>query len=175
VAILINMKRLLTSCFGLGFLPVCPGTWGSLPPAVIFALMGWFGAPPGLTAFVMVVFALAGSVVCVAFSPSIIAATGQIDPSEVVADEFAGQAISYLAVLLFAVGAFSSRQIWVFTALGFVLFRLFDIIKPWPINDLQKLPAGWGILADDLLAGVYAAVALFIFQRLWALYYITLD
>jgi phosphatidylglycerophosphatase A len=54
----------------------------------------------------------------------------------------------------------SVRQIWLTTILGFLLFRVFDIAKPWPIRKLESLPAGWGVLADDLLAGVYAAVVL---------------
>ena len=123
----------------------------------------------------MAVFILAGSFVCIAFSPAVIAITGQIDPREVVADEFAGQALTYLAVLFFTIDKFTSLQILVFTGLGYLFFRLFDIVKPWPIDKLQKFSAGWGILADDLLAGLYAAVVLFIFQRLWAAYYVSLD
>lgn len=175
MATLTNMKRLLTSCFGLGRLPICPGTFGSLPPALIFFLLCHFGISAPAISVVMAFFVLAGSFVCVAFSPAVIAITGRIDPREVVADEFAGQALTYLAVLFFTIDTFSSVQILVFTGLGFLIFRLFDIVKPWPINKLQKLPQGWGILADDLLAGVYAAVALFIFQRLWAIYYVSLD
>ena len=169
------MKRLLTSCFGLGWLPVCPGTWGSLPPAVVFVLMGWGGAPFGLTAIVMAVFALAGSVICLVFSPFVIKVTGSIDPGEVVVDEVAGQAVTYLIFIILARGRLTEVPIWGTAAVGFILFRIFDIVKPWPIDKLQKLPQGWGILADDLLAGVYAAVALFIFQRLWAIYYVSLD
>jgi phosphatidylglycerophosphatase A len=51
--------------------------------------------------------------------------------------------------------------------LGFLLFRLFDIFKPWPARRLEKLPKGWGILADDLLAGVYSGAALLICLKLW--------
>ena len=169
------MKRLLTSCFGLGNLPVCPGTWGSLPPVIIFALMCWLGSPAVLTAIVMAVFALAGSFVCVKFSPAVIEATGKTDPGEVVADEFAGQAVTFFVVLFFAVGEYSAVHIAAIAALGFLLFRLFDIVKPWPVRKLEKLPQGWGILADDLLAGVYAAVALFLFHTLWMIYRISLE
>jgi len=169
------MKRLLTSCFGLGWLPLCPGTFGSLPPVFIFALMFQFGLSVLSSAIVMAAMVLAGSVVCVIFSPAVIAATGRIDPPEVVADEFAGQALTLLFVLLLITDTFSTKQIWLVAGLGFLLFRLFDIIKPWPINVIQKLPQGWGILADDLLAAIYAAVALFIFQRIWMLYHVSLD
>lgn len=161
------MKRLVASCFGLGWLPLVPGTWGSLPPAIIFGLMCQFSASTLWVSVVMAVLAVAGSIVCVEFGPAVIAATGQADPREVVADELAGQALTFLAILFVAVGTLSARQIWLTTAIGFVLFRVFDVAKPWPINGLQKLPQGWGILADDLMAGVYAAIVLLICLRLW--------
>jgi len=161
------MKRLFTSCFGLGRLPVAPGTWGSLPPAIIFGLMWQFGASPLWISTVMGILAVAGSVICVKLAPAAIAATGKDDPREVVADELAGQAVTFVAVPLILSGAVTSSQIWMIAVAGFVLFRLFDIAKPWPIRKLEKLPQGWGILADDLLAGVYAAIGLFICIRFW--------
>ena len=149
------MKRLAASCFGLGWLPVAPGTWGSLPPVIIFALMCRFGTPAGIISIVMAALALAGSVLCVKFAPAAVAATGKTDPGEVVADEFAGQAVTFLAI-----GTIPTGQIWATAVLGFLLFRLFDITKPWPIRKLEKLPNTWGILADDLLAGAYAGIVL---------------
>jgi phosphatidylglycerophosphatase A len=157
---MVNVKRLLTSCFGLGRLPLAPGTWGSLPPVIVFGLMSFFGASPALITNVMAVLVLAGSIVCVQFAPAAIAATGKNDPREVVADEFAGQAVAFLFSPFLAMGLATCRQILVTAFAGFVLFRLSDISKPWPIHRLEKYPAGWGILADDLLAGVYAWVAL---------------
>ena len=156
------MKRLLASCFGLGWLPVAPGTWGSLPPVIVFALMCHFGASVVSISIVMAALVLAGSVICVKCAPASIAAIGKADPGEVVADEFAGQALTFLPISVVAAG-----QTWVVALLGFLLFRLFDITKPWPIRKLEKLPAGWGILLDDLLAGLYAAIVLLIGGRLW--------
>ncbi len=165
------MKRLLASCFGLGWLPLAPGTWGSLPPAIIFALMCHFGASVMLVAVVMAVLALAGSIVCVKCASAVIAATGQSDPRQLVADEFAGQAVTFLAIPFIPMNnPFSNSQIWITVLLGFILFRFFDILKPWPIRKLEKLPGGRGILADDLLAGLYAAIALMICFRLWAVF-----
>ncbi len=161
------MKRLLTSCFGLGRLPVAPGTWGSLPTAIIFGLMWQLHASGISISIVMAALAIAGSVICVKFAPAAIAATGKNDPGEVVADELAGQAVTFLAAPLLSPEILSSGQIWIITAGGFLLFRLFDIIKPCPIRRLEKLPEGWGVLADDLLAGVYAAIVLQIIIRLW--------
>lgn len=148
-----NMQRLIVSCFGLGRLPIAPGTWGSLPPVVIFFLLCGSSAGVAETNVLMIGLALIGSVACVRFAPASIAATGSSDPREVVMDEFAGQAIAFVGI-----AAIAPSQMCVAAALGFLLFRLFDILKPWPIYKLESLPGGWGILADDLLAGIYAAI-----------------
>jgi phosphatidylglycerophosphatase A len=161
------MKRLAASCFGLGRLPLAPGTWGSLPPTIIFGLMGQFHASAIAISIVMAALVLAGSVVCVKFAPIAIAATGKSDPREVVADEVAGQAVTFLVMPFLVIATASAGQIWGSAVLGFVLFRIFDIAKPWPIRKLEKLPKGWGVLADDLLAGVYAWIVLQFFIRLW--------
>jgi len=151
------MKRLLASCFGLGWLPLAPGTLGSLPPAIIFALMCHFGASAMLTPIVMAALALAGSLVCIRFAPGIIAVTGKNDPREIVADEFAGQAVTF--ILIAAAPPFKA---FTTAVVAFLLFRFFDIAKPWPIRKLEKLPSGWGILADDLMAAIYAAIGLWL-------------
>jgi phosphatidylglycerophosphatase A len=147
------MKRLLTSCFGLGWLPLAPGTWGSLPPVLLFALMCYFGSTTLTISITMIVSALVGSVICIKFAPAIIAVTNKTDPREIVVDEFSGQAVTFLFIV-----AIPISNIWVTGLLGFLLFRFFDILKPWPIHKLEKLPSGWGILLDDLLAGVYAGI-----------------
>ncbi len=161
------MKRPLTSCLGLGLLPLAPGTWGSLPVAIVFGLMWHLGTSSILISITMAVLALAGSIICVRFAPAAIAATGESDPREVVADELAGQAVTFLAIPFFIPVILTTGQICIITSGGFLLFRLFDIAKPWPIRKLEKLPKGWGILADDLLAGVYAAIVLLIVIFLW--------
>jgi len=159
------MKRVAASCFGLGRLPLAPGTWGSLPPAIIFALLCYFGTSAVLISVVMAALVLAGSVVCVKCAPAVMAATGKSDPREIVADEFAGQAVTFLAVPFLFTGKLPAGQIWATAVLGFLLFRLFDIVKPWPIRKLEKLADGWGILLDDLSAGVYAGIALLFFLQ----------
>ena len=162
------MKRLFTSCFGLGLLPVAPGTWGSLPSMLIFALLVSMGISNNYLLLVMLVLALAGSIVCVGFAPAAIARTGKNDPGEVVADEFAGQAVTFM----FA-GFMPINYICTTAIAGFLLFRVFDVFKPWPIRRLEKFPKGWGILADDLLAGVYAGIALFLCLKFGAIDYIS--
>jgi phosphatidylglycerophosphatase A len=159
------MKRFAATCFGLGKLPIAPGTWGSLPPVAVLLMMGWSGiASPITVAIVMVALAFIGSIVCVRCAPASIAATGKKDPSEVVADEFAGQAVTFIVA-----GIFTPAGIFVTAIFGFLLFRIFDIIKPWPLRKLEKLPQGWGILVDDLGAGVYAALSMSLIYTIWIL------
>ena len=162
------MKRLLTSCFGLGWLPIAPGSWGSLPSAIIFGLVYYLGGSGALAASLMVALIAAGSVVCVKFSHVAVAATGNEDPNEVVADEIAGQALTFLAMPLMMADV-SGGQIVSIVVLGYFLFRLFDTVKPWPSYRLEELPAGWGSLAVDLMAGVYAGIALFVSAKFWIL------
>jgi phosphatidylglycerophosphatase A len=168
--IVFGVKRILTSCFGLGFLPPCPGTWGSLPPAALFLLLAHFGAPAEWISIIMLLWAVAASVVCIAFAPAVIAQTGCKDPREIVVDELAGQCVTFVPVALLA-----GPGPLPLAALGFFLFRLFDIAKPFPIRKLEKFPAGWGVLADDLLAGVYAAVVLLFVSRFVNYLYPTID
>ena len=124
------------------------------------------GASAGAITIVMALLIAAGSVVCVKFAPASIAATGKKDPGEVVADELAGQAVTFLAVpFLLPLGTVDFKQIVAIAAGGFFLFRLFDIVKPWPCRRLEKLPDGWGILADDLFAGIYSAIVLLVCTR----------
>ena len=158
----IIMKRLLTSCFGLGYLPIAPGTWGSVPVVMVYAVMCYFQTPPQIVNVVMVFIAVTASAICIAFAPAAIKATGKKDPSEVVADEVAGQAIVFIGIC-----SVDSIAIVVISMVGFLAFRLFDIIKPWPCRELEKLPKGFGILADDLMAGFYALIMLRVFINIW--------
>jgi phosphatidylglycerophosphatase A len=147
------MRRLINSCFGLGFLPIAPGTWGSLPTAIIFYLLCACAAPLAEINVIMLALAVIGSVSCIVYASASIAATSKLDPSEVVMDEFAGQAVTFLSLT-----ALAPHTAIIAAILGFLLFRFFDILKPWPVYKLEALPAGLGILADDLMAGLYAAI-----------------
>jgi phosphatidylglycerophosphatase A len=162
-------KRLLTSCFGLGRLPLAPGTWGSLLSAVAFGAVYYSGGSGVAALVIMILFFVAGSIICVKFSDAAVAATGKADPNEVVADEIAGQALTFMALPFFFDSASLARQVITITVMGFFLFRLFDTIKPWPSYRLEELHGGWGILADDLMAGVYAGATLFIAAKFWIL------
>lgn len=168
--IVLAVKRLLTSCFGLGLLPLCPGTWGSLPPVLLFLLLTYIKAPGISISIAMAVWAVAASVICVAFAPAVIAQTGKQDPREIVVDELAGQCTAFVPAVML-----TQLNPLLVAGLGFFLFRLFDIVKPVPIRKLEKLPAGWGVLADDLSAGIYAAVVLLFVSRFWNYLYPAID
>jgi undecaprenyl-diphosphatase len=148
---MMNTHKLLTSSFGLGFLPIAPGTWGALAPAIVYMAAGILIGPQAAMGSMAALLVL-GCVVTVACSPKVIAMTGSQDPGQIVSDEVAGQALTLLLVQwLMPMSGFCTAA-----AVGFGLFRLFDIFKPWPCKHLENLPAGWGILADDLAAGLWA-------------------
>ena len=157
------MKRLLTSCFGLGFLPGAPGTFGSLPPAIVFLVLSYFSMPAVFLLIVLLALVFAGSFVCIRYSPFVTERAGKQDPREIVADEFAGQAMTFLLILPFLSRIEGGVSVCVISIAGFGLFRLFDIFKPFPVGRLERVSGGWGILADDLAAGVYAGFCLAIF------------
>jgi phosphatidylglycerophosphatase A len=138
----------LATWFGCGYFPWGPGTAGSLAAVLIaLALHTWFGVGRGGLAVLVLVFLL----------PGIWASTrtAQIlkseDPGMVVVDEVLGQWLTLLG---------ASALNWKTFLGGFLLFRLFDIWKPWPIRRLESLPDGTGIVVDDLAAGVYGAIVL---------------
>ena len=144
---------------------MAPGSWGSLPPAIVFGLLMYAGAPAAAT-LVMAVMLVVGSVACVLYAPASIAAKGDDDPGEVVMDEFAAQALTFLISPLVATRGLCGWESIALAGVGFVAFRTIDIVKPWPIRKLERLPAGWGILADDLAAGVCSAILVFIAMKL---------
>lgn len=152
--------ELFLTAGGLGFFRPAPGTWGSLPPVVIGALLILAGAAPGsehawVFALTMATLVIAFSASCIVFGDAAEARWGK-DPSPVVADEVAGMA---LALLLAPPAVFVHERVFALISLAglFVLFRALDVAKPWPCNRLQAVPSGWGILLDDLIAGLYAA------------------
>lgn len=134
---------------GLGYAPVAPGTAGSLGAmALAVALTGYAG-------WKGVHFALLAAV---AFLPAVWAAgvtaqdCGHRDPPKVVVDEAVGQWLTL---------AGATSLSWKASLAAFVLFRLFDVWKPFPVRHAERLPGGWGIVADDVVAGLYGALVLF--------------
>ncbi len=150
------MKKLaqaIATAGGAGYWPWGPGTAGSLVGVLIgWALARQFQWTHGLPFLLLTAVATWPGVWA-----STVAAGDRKDPQFIVVDEVLG-------VWLTLAGATSV------TALGFlvafVLFRIFDIVKPWPVRRFEALPGGWGIVADDLMAGVYGALVLFFLGRI---------
>ncbi len=146
-------------------MPVAPGSWGSLPPALAFALLMYAGVPAAALV-VLAVMVAAGCVACILYAPASILAKGKDDPNEVVMDEFAAQALTFLVLPLLTARGLHGWECLALAGFGFLAFRVIDITKPWPIRKLERLPAGWGILADDLAAGVGSAILVLVAMRL---------
>jgi len=150
---------LLVTTFGLGFMRPASGTWGSLPaPAIAWGLiligLGPVEAPVvyhAVLAAMLLVFCWA----CVHYGDQAEARFGKKDPSQVVADETAGQCIPLMALPAVCE---SPLEGMLCTGAAFIAFRVFDIMKLPPANQLQRLKGGWGILVDDLVAGVQALI-----------------
>jgi phosphatidylglycerophosphatase A len=152
--------RLITACatvlatgFGSGYAPFAPGTAGSALGVLLFWPLQKLALAPQVT--LAAVLFLVG----VAAASHVARRVGQEDPSIVVWDEVIGMWVSLLAL------PFRPRIV----ILGFVLFRLLDVVKPYPARDFERLPGGWGIMADDVMAGIYANLILRVVLLVWPL------
>lgn len=134
-----QLNFLAATFFGIGKIPFAPGTWASLAAAPLF----YFLLPvPLVHAVVLVAVYFLGVYTSGQYARSI----GETDPSSAVIDEVLGMGLAMFLI---------PKQ-WPFVVMAFLLFRIFDIWKPYPIRRLEKLPWGWGIMTDDLVAGLYA-------------------
>ncbi len=140
----------LATWFGLGFLKPAPGTWGSLGALPFGLLLIHAGGLKALLAGILIVTAI-GIIVSKQFE----AASGVHDSKMIVIDEVAGQWLALVPLVLFdSVTTFG-------IILAFLLFRFFDILKPWPIRDIdQKMQNAVGVMFDDIIAGLFAALLL---------------
>lgn len=144
----------IVTFFGAGTLPVAPGTWGSLA-ALPVAWLAWLAGD----GWAVLGLALAAAAAGVAASNRAVAISRVKDPSFVVIDEVAGQSLALALPLLVAPrpGAWGLGLLF---ALAFVLFRVVDVWKPGPVGDLESLPDGWGVMADDVAGGFLVGVLL---------------
>ncbi len=137
----------IATFLGAGFGKPGPGTWGSVATVLLWAAYAWLAHPAPFTLTLALVLAIALSLVFGIPASTIVAReSGRHDPQFVVIDEVAGQAIALIG----------SQANWRHALIALVLFRLFDITKPYPVRQLEKLPDGWGIVLDDVAAGLYA-------------------
>lgn len=162
------LKEACITVLGSGHLRPMPGTWGSAASVVIYVPL-WYAlhisnAPRWGIDLVAVVGILIASWLSGLWGQWAIDKFGRKDPRQFVLDEFAGQWVSLLWL-----PALAATGLWPFMCVvggQFVLFRIMDVFKPPPARQLESLPAGWGILCDDLMAGVYALI---VGQLVWRL------
>jgi phosphatidylglycerophosphatase A len=165
-------ESFVATVFGLGYMPFAPGTFGSLAGVGIYWAIVNFAFHNSLSDVVMHYSSRAGGLIPVPpwqyllwinlslvlfgliTSDRVCKKTGIKDPQFIVIDETSGQMLTYSL-------AFAPLN-WKYLLLGFILFRLFDIWKPFPARQAESLPGGWGIMADDWVAGIYAALGLWI-------------
>lgn len=140
---------------GVGYLPLAPGTFGSLVGVGIFWML------VRVNPLVIVVAILAVTFAGIWAGSRIEQLSGRKDPGKVVVDEVAGQMIALFPLTLF------TRWSTLAVIVSFILFRFFDIVKPYPANRLQDLHGGMGIMFDDLVAGVYGAIVVSIILRIF--------
>jgi phosphatidylglycerophosphatase A len=141
----LDYAALAIATFGVGYLPLIPGTFGSMVGVAIFMLLQYWQLQLLFIAVIVVLGIWAAS-----RTESLL---GLKDPGKVVVDEVAGQMISLLPLAFLVNGPW---LVWVIVS--FNLFRLFDIFKPYPARRFEALHGGLGIMADDLVAGVYGAI-----------------
>jgi phosphatidylglycerophosphatase A len=137
-------SRVIATAFGSGYSPFAPGTAGSAVGVLLFwplASVGWLWQIAAVAAVFFVGVVAAGRVA---------RSVGLEDPGIVVVDEVAGQWLTLVGLPFTPAVAVA----------GFLLFRVMDVVKPWPARDLERLHGGWGIMADDIAAGALAHLAL---------------
>ncbi len=145
------MGRVIATFFGLGFFPIAPGTAASLAVVLLYKYL----LAPLPWPYVLVFLFLLG-ILGVFSSAFYSSELREKDPRTIVIDEACGQLLALILV----------PPIWTALGLSFVLFRFFDIVKPWPITKSEKLPKGWGIMADDLMAGAISLIILQVYLYL---------
>ncbi len=138
-----RLALLIATTLGVGYLPVAPGTFGSAAGLVLWAVVPHAAGAQGLAILTLFILgSWSGSVAERHF--------GETDPGQVVIDEVMGMLITLFMNPVGWRGAFA----------GFLLFRVFDVLKPFPANRLEALPGGLGVMADDAMAAVYANLVL---------------
>lgn len=149
-----SLPVLIATAGGIGRLPVAPGTWASLAALPLAFLLH------GLGGFPLFAFATAAVFAAGMWATPALLSAGCEDPAEVVIDEVAGMLLTLwpLSLGLWLRGTDPWLFPWPGWVGGFLLFRFFDILKPPPIRRFERLPGAWGVMMDDVVAGLLAAV-----------------
>ena len=157
-----RLHNAIISVGGTGRLPLASGTWGTLPAvalhaAVDYTLTGWY------TTLALGIAVVALFIYGVKMGPWAERFYGRKDPGQYVIDEVAG----YFVTVMWVRPLFPAMAWWQVALVGFFASRAVDTVKPFPARRLEKLPHGWGVLLDDLVAGAYASVILWTVLTWW--------
>ena len=144
-----NLSKFIATFGGVGLFPIAPGTVGSIAGLVVLWVIS-FTSSDSYQVILQLLFLIIFIPIGVTASSAYEKHFGKIDPKEVVVDEVVG-----IMITLFAL-----PFTWINIIAGFILFRFFDIVKPFPIGKLQNIKGGWGIMADDIAAGIVSAAIL---------------
>ena len=147
-----NFTKYFATLFGIGFIPLAPGTFGSL-----FAILIWYVFIDLLSIFYFIVLFLFVLSVSFYFTDIYLDNYKKKDPSEVIVDEFLGQSIPLLFIVNFNIYE---------VLIAFVTFRFFDIYKIYPINKMEDLKGSYGVILDDIVAGIYSLIILMLYKIL---------
>ena len=153
-----RLSWLVATFFGIGFLRPGSGTWASAVTVVLWWAASHYWLQPGWLLPAAIVASVLITIIGIPPSTTVARESGVEDPGFVVIDEVAGQMIALIGIPLN----------WKYLLAGFILFRAFDIVKPFPLRRLEKLPEGTGIMMDDVGAGLYALVLLQIWLHAFA-------
>ena len=138
-----KISEWIATCFKVGYLPLAPGTWGS-----VFAILLWWAFLKNVNIYIFGILIIFSFLIGIITSNIVIDQRGDTDPSYIIIDELVGQ---WLALLFIP-------QEYFYIVISFISFRFFDIIKPWPISLIEKLPKGLGVMSDDFIAGLITLV-----------------
>ena len=147
-----NFTKYFATLFGIGFIPLAPGTFGSL-----FAILIWYVFIDLLSIFYFIALFLFVLSVSFYLTDIYLDNYKKKDPSEVIIDEFLGQSIPLLFIVNYNIYE---------VLIAFVTFRFFDIYKIYPINKMEDLKGSYGVILDDIVAGIYSLIILMLYKIL---------
>ena len=147
-----NFTKYFATLFGIGFIPLAPGTFGSL-----FAIFIWYVFIDLFSIFYFIALFLFVLSVSFYLTDIYLDNYKKKDPSEVIVDEFLGQSIPLLFIVNFNIYE---------VLIAFVTFRFFDIYKIYPINKIEDLKGSYGVILDDIVAGIYSLIILMLYKIL---------
>ena len=163
----------ILTLFGVGYFKYAPGTAASFITCIIYYIL-WIAE---FSLHNHKIYLVCFLIIILIYSISIIDKLSQFfkkkDPKEIVIDEFVGQCIPLVAFLfrpesLSHLGGQTNNYILIYILLSFILFRFFDILKPYPINIVdKKMRNGVGVMLDDIMAGIYSTIVIYIIYALW--------